>query len=255
MKLIMKADDFGSTIGVTDGIAETIQNGIVRDTSFLTNSPHFEYAVRKANEIGLKELGLHLTLTYGSPLLGKEIVPSITQENGKFYRNPQSIPENFSVEEVELEFRAQLAKFKESGLTLTHIDSHHHVHALIGKEVVEVVMKIASEENVPVRRQNEAHIPLMQAYGVRTSDYLERSFGGNEEQSTIPHLFSILEKYKDEDCILEIMCHPGYVDDELKRISSFLYPRETELATLTSKEIKDYIEKSNIELVNFTAVK
>lgn len=254
MKLIMKADDFGSTKGVTDGIAETIKNGITRDTSFLTNSKHFDYAVEVANKIGLKELGLHLTLTYGEPLLGKDKVPSITQENGKFYRNPQAIPDDFDPKEVEKEFRAQLAQFRKSGLTLTHIDSHHHVHALIGEEVVEIVMQIAKEEGVPVRRQNDSHIPVMKKYGVKSSDYLERNFGGNDEQSTIEHLISILDKYKDKDCILEVMCHPGIVDEELKEISSFTTPREIELATLTSDEIFDYVEENNIELVNFLEV-
>ncbi|CAM3621594.1 carbohydrate deacetylase [Erysipelothrix urinaevulpis] len=255
MKLIIKADDFGSTPGVTDGIAKGIVDGIVRDTSLLANSKTLDYAVKKAEEIGLLACGLHLTLTYGSPVLPASDLPSITTEEGKFYRNPSSIPKDYDVNEIEKEFRAQLAKFKETGLELTHLDSHHHVHALLNDEVVEVVMKIASEEGVPVRRQNDTHIPMMEKYGVRTTDYLDRRFGGNEEQSTLDHLIMILDEYKDKDCTLEVMTHPGFVDDELIEISSFTSPRETEVETLTSKAIQDYIKENAIELISFKAIK
>lgn len=255
MKLILKADDFGSTPGVTDGIAKSIKDGIVRDTSLLTNSNTLDYAVKKAAEIGLKACGLHLTLTYGKPILNPEIIPSIVNEEGRFYRNPNSIPDDYNVDEIEKEFRAQLERFKNTGLELTHIDSHHHVHALLNDEVVEVVMRIASEEGVPVRRQNDSHIEVMNDYGVKSTDFLDRRFGGNEEQSTVDHLVKILDEYKDKDCTLEIMAHPGFVDEELIEISSFTYPRETEVKTLTSPEIKKYIEDNNIDLISFKYIK
>lgn len=257
MKLIMKADDFGSTKGVTDGIAKTIQDGIVRDTSFLTNTDHFDYAVSKAKEIGLKACGLHLTLTFGKPLSPIEEVASITQENGRFYRNPQAIPDDYKVDEIEKEFRAQLAKFKESGLELTHLDSHHHVHALLNDEVVEIVMQIAAEEGVPVRRQSEEHLDKMNRYHVKSTDYLDRRFGANNPQSSIEHLQMILDEYleKDPNASLEIMCHPGFVDDELIEISSFTYPREMEVKTLISDEMKSYIKEQNIDLISFKEIK
>lgn len=258
MRLILKADDFGSTPGVTDGIAKTMVDGIVRDTSFLTNSEYYDYALRKAEEIGLKACGLHLTLTYGKPLSNPKDIPSIVQEDGKFYRNPDSFPkDNFNVKDVKKEFKAQLDKFKESGLELTHIDSHHHIHALIGDEVVEFVMEMAAKEGVPVRLQSESHLPKMHRYGVKSTDYLDRRFGSNEKQSTIEHLIGIIEEYrqKDPDCSLEIMCHPGYVDNALREISSFTDPRESEVKTLTSPEILKYIEENNIELIGFKAIK
>ncbi|QIK57073.1 ChbG/HpnK family deacetylase [Erysipelothrix sp. HDW6A] len=257
MKLIVKADDWGSTPGVTDGIAKAITEGVVRDTSFLANSVHFDYAVSKANEIGLNDLGLHLTLTYGKSILGHEEVPSITDKEGYFYRSPEKIPKEFSVGEVEREFRAQLKRFKESGKKLTHIDSHHHIHTLLGPEVFEVVMKIASEENVPVRRPLSDMIEITKRYNIRLTDKLDLNFGGgkNEKKSTISHFLGILEKYINTDEIVEVMCHPGIVDQNLREISSFTTLREIELNTLTSHEVLEYVKRHNIELVNFSSVK
>lgn len=256
MKLIVKADDWGSTPGVTDGIAKAITDGVVRDTSFLTNSVHFDYAVKKADEIGLDALGLHLTLTYGKAILGHDIVPSITKEDGSFYRKPEQIPASMSVNEIEQEFRAQLKQFKESGKTLTHIDSHHHVHTLLGPEVFEVVMKIASEENVPVRKPLTEMIEIAQRHNIRLTDALDLGFGGgkNEDKSTVNRFLGILDKYVDSDQIVEVMCHPGIVDDYLIEISGFTTLREVELQTLTSAAVLNYVRDHNIDLVNFLAV-
>lgn len=256
MKLIAKADDWGSTPGVTDGISKAITEGIVRDTSFLTNSVHFDYAVQKADDIGLDALGLHLTLTYGKSILGHDEVPSITKDDGSFYRKPEMIPSDRVVDEIEKEFRAQLAKFKESGKTLTHIDSHHHVHTLLGPEVFEVVMKLAEEEGVSVRKPLTDMIEITNTYNIPLTDSLDLGFGGGktDEKSTIERLIGILDKYVDTDEVVEVMCHPGIVDEYLKEISGFTDLREIELATLTSDEIKKYVTDNNIELVNFLEV-
>ena len=47
------------------------------------------------------------------------------------------------------------------------------------------------------------------------------------------------------------MCHPAYLDNRILNVSSYAIPRMTELETLTSKELKDYINKNNIELINY----
>ena len=54
---------------------------------------------------------------------------------------------------------------------------------------------------------------------------------------------------------LEIVCHPGYIDQELLEKSSYAIPRLKELATLTSDEVKNYIKQNRIELVNFKSIK
>lgn len=50
---------------------------------------------------------------------------------------------------------------------------------------------------------------------------------------------------------LEIMCHPGYLDSKILSSSSYAYPRVKELETLTNKEVIQFINEKNIELINF----
>lgn len=251
MKLIIKADDFGSTPGVTEGIIRSMKEGLVTDTSMLVNSPHFDYAVKRANEEGIKAVGLHLALTYRKPLLDKESVATLIDDSGMFHRRIQNIPQNLSLKELEEEFRAQIEKFMSSGLILSHIDSHHHVHRYLGKDVGILVAKLAKEYNVPLRRPNDDVMEDAIAAQISTTDILYEGYGGTKERSEIEPLISYLDTVKDQDISVEIMTHPGYVDEELKTLSSWTDCREEEILTLTSDALKKYIKDNNIEMISF----
>jgi predicted glycoside hydrolase/deacetylase ChbG (UPF0249 family) len=251
LRLIANADDFGMTKGVTQGIIKSMKEGIIRDTSFLVNSPHFEETVKLAKEAGINGVGLHLTMTFGKPVSRISDVKTLVDDEGRFFRKPHLIPKSFSVTEVEKELRAQLDKFLSSGLELTHIDSHHHFHELIGDEVFDIVLSMAKEQHVPMRRADPQYMHKLDAGGVKTTDYINRDFCGSESAVTEDHLISILEDYKDKNCTLEIMCHPAVVDDELVQISSYSVNRRKEFQSLTSARVMDYIKDNGIELINF----
>lgn len=61
----------------------------------------------------------------------------------------------------------------------------------------------------------------------------------------------ILEDNKALD-MMEIMTHPAYVDYDILNNSGYNTQRAYELKTLTSIKVKEYIEKNNIELINYT---
>jgi predicted glycoside hydrolase/deacetylase ChbG (UPF0249 family) len=47
-------------------------------------------------------------------------------------------------------------------------------------------------------------------------------------------------------------CHPGYVDNELKKLSAWTEYREIELNTLTRPEFKQLLDQHDIELITFS---
>src|SRR5262249_49932021 len=52
--------------------------------------------------------------------------------------------------------------------------------------------------------------------------------------------------------VSEIMCHPGYVDDELKTMPTrLLSQREKELQLLLRPDVHEAIRRSNIELISY----
>lgn len=250
MKLIVKADDYGSTEKITDAIIESMKDGIVRDTSFLVNSPHFDHAVKRANEENIQGMGLHLALTYRSPILHPKLVPSLITDQGVFYSRPDDVLARLDLLELEKEWRAQIKKFQSSGLRLTHLDSHHHVHRL-HDGVGQLAIKLASELQVPLRRPDEGQMDLMKKLDVNTTDVFFEGFGGNNDNTTVEFLIDFLEEYKNFDGSVEIMAHPGYSDSELVSLSSWNLCREQEVTTLKDPKVLEYIKDNKIVLIGF----
>ena len=254
-QLIINADDFASTQGITDGILDAMYNGVVTDTSMLVNSPHLDYAIQQAKAYGLKSLGLHLTLTYRSPISPKEEIPSLVDESGKFYPRIDLLQSKYDIDEVEKEFRAQIKVFQKTGLKLNHLDTHHHIHHYLGDDVALLCIELAQELNVPIRKPHDKNLKDLEEYNVLTSDYFSDAFGGSVENSHEKRLIEILDQYQDQSGVLELMSHPGYVDDELEDLSSWTWGRMEEMKTFTSPSFMNYLRSHNIELISFDQIK
>jgi predicted glycoside hydrolase/deacetylase ChbG (UPF0249 family) len=68
-RLIINADDFGLTPGVTRGILDAHLNGVVTSTSAMMNSPHIADSLAAAQDAPKLGMGVHLVLTWGKPML------------------------------------------------------------------------------------------------------------------------------------------------------------------------------------------
>ena len=66
-RLRVTADDFGFTPGVTDGILEAHEKGIVTHTSIMAGGLDFDRAVALSRKRPGLGVGVHLTLTWGKP--------------------------------------------------------------------------------------------------------------------------------------------------------------------------------------------
>lgn len=144
MKVIFNADDFGLSKGVVYGILDAYKNGVVRSTTMLANSPAFDLGAEVAKENPGLDIGAHLTLTFGSPIL--KDVPSVTAPSGKFLAQDvlRASADKLDFDEVEREFTAQIEKIMAAGITISHFDTHHLIEPL----VLPVMQKLAKKYNV-----------------------------------------------------------------------------------------------------------
>lgn len=278
--LIVNADDFGHSAGINRGILEAHHDGIVTSTTVMINYPDapagLEQAQKEAPDLGL---GLHLTLTSGSPVSPPEQVPSLVDETGSFYRIQALVNGDvvWQAEDVEREFRAQLERFQAlTGKLPTHLDSHHHV-AAISPEVLAIFLKLAAEHQLPVRRGPLADSPEETANRlwfhkdatpeqvlaaaealhavaaanpqVRMPDRFVDSF--YDHHAILGELLVILTTLP-ADTVTELMCHPGYTDG---LESGYTAPREKELSLLTHSATHEVITAENIQLMSFAALK
>ena len=154
-RLVVNADDLGLARSVNRGIVQTMAGGVVRSASLIVNTAAADDAVcclREAREAGLDiGIGLHFNIVTGRPLTS---CPSLAP-GGAFHSLPvlalRALAGAVVAAEVEAELRAQLARARRRlatlGLTVTHVDSHRHAHALPG--IYDVVVRTARDEDVP----------------------------------------------------------------------------------------------------------
>ena len=241
--LIINADDFGLSPSVNQGILESYRASIVSSATLMTNMPGFEDAVQMAKaEPGLG-VGLHLNLSYGRPLTDASRVPSLVKEDGTFVYHPDDTTVPWTADDVRTELTAQWQRFLSTGLTPTHIDSHHLVHAL--EPAFSVVVEFCQEHELPLRKTEP--IPTAGLMHPPTTDALvvDDYFRGDGKTRMISHLSEVTEG------VTEILCHPGYVDDHVRAISPWTDVREVELAVFTDPELAAAMAEAGIVRTHF----
>lgn len=275
--LIVNADDFGLSKGINEGIIKAYREGILTSTTLMVNMPAFNQAVSLAKEnVGLG-VGVHLNILRGYPVSPAEKVRSLIDEKGRFLSNPSAIIRKIAfgkinLDEVELEFTAQINKAVGSGLFITHVDSEKHMHMFypILKRTIKVCKKIGinrlrvvKEICCPFRVSLFMKSAIVSGSGCLLADRLKKNglyfpdnFAGlcNGGKMDARRLRNIL--FKLSEGITEVMVHPGFISEDminLKKFGSYYINecREKELTALLDDELKKVVESQNIKLVNF----
>lgn len=242
--LIVNADDFGFSEGVNQGILKAHCDGIVTSTTVMVNLPQAGKIAKAATQHPRLGVGVHLNITYGKPVLPVREVPSLVNERGEFLR-PGTGVDRIRPAEVAAEWRAQLALFRSWGLKPTHLDSHHHVHTWPGLR--NIAAQLAAELSIPVRFTDPPAREALVGKAVPVTDFFIGDFYG--EGATTGHLLDILRGLKPG--VTELMCHPAVVDEQLTEKSSYTWPRNTELESLTSPEVQSLVRDQGIKLINY----
>ena len=244
-RLIVNADDFGLTPGVSEGILAAHRHGIVTSTTMLVNRDVPADLVRRALDGGLG-LGLHVNLTLGRPLTRGV---SLADAGGAFVRDPRRAAAGAKAREVEAEVEAQIERFEKLARARpTHLDTHHHVG--LHSPVREAVVAAARALGVPVRSQDPAVRTRMRAAGLRTTDHFFGEAGPDAYWSvsrTLAHLRALPSGSS------EFMTHPGWCDAELS-YSRYGRQREVELAALGSPTLRGAAAALGITLCDFRAL-
>jgi chitin disaccharide deacetylase len=233
IQLIVNADDFGFSSGVNYGIIDSHLNGIVNSATMMMNMEGTEQAIQLAKEHPSLQVGIHLVLTCGKPLL--QDVSSRTKEEGSFHSLSELHSKKATVllEEVEREWTAQIEKFLSSGVPLTHMDSHHHVHTI--EELLPVVQRLSKKYNLPVRANG-----LEQIQGVEPfSDVALFDFYGDGLEA---EYFDKLKERFTQPIKIEVMAHPAYLDTALLNRSSYTYKRIEEVDILKAVVLPEGIQ-------------
>ena len=261
-KLRINADDFGLTKGVTDGVLYAHLNGIVTHTSIMAQGLDFQRAVQIAKDTPSLGIGCHLNVSWGKPLLPVEEVSTLVSKEGNFFTFGQVTLRSFlrriDRKQLVAEWKAQIEKVLNTGLILTHLDSHHHLHLL--PTCFQVIKELSQFYQIPYLRKPSEKLSLsepslikriifyvlcMRSWPQPSSD----TFFGLSLQETNDYSYSLKKIIgRVPFGLTELMVHPGWIDYDLTREDSMLKSREIELVSLCDPTIKDFLLENKIIL-------
>ncbi len=255
---ILCADDFAMTRGISDGIIALAEAGRLSATCAMVNMPHWPTQAERA--VALRDrfaLGLHLNLTFGSPL---GPMPKLAP-NGEFPAAnklvDRAVSRAIDRDEVAGEIERQVDRFEAvAKVAPDFVDGHHHAHVLPGiRDALFTVLQrrfpgggplirdSADRPRAIIRRRVASAKALTAsalAFGFRRRA-LASGFATNQGFSGYSTFGPI--RYADEfDRFLVdpgprpmIMCHPGLPDDEFGDRDSISRRRPEEYAHLSTR--------------------
>ncbi len=226
--LVVTGDDFGCETQGNHAIADCFRDGVLTHASMMVSEPAVEDAVQRARNLPGLSVGLHLVMCDGRAASSPATIPDLADPDGRFPRDPAKVGLHLWSKrrrvrpQIEREIRAQIECFLETGMSLTHVDGHHHLHA--HPVIFEILRRLMTEYDIPTvrlmyedrlggtltggwiprihaalvrwHRFRDASLPDGRVYGLRASGRVDEAY-----------LLALLPRLRAER--VEIYCHPG----------------------------------------------
>ena len=280
-RLIINADDFGLTPGVNRAIVEGHRRGIVTSATLMATGAAFADAVQLAHATPTLAVGCHVVLIADRPL---GLQPgTLAQKDGLFYSAfgafaLAALRGRIRGDDIEREVIAQIRKLHHAGIEVSHVDTHKHAHMV--PPVLDALLRAA--RNCGVRAIRNPFVParplalglvagrprLWKRFGqVKVLRQWKTNFVDRVHEAgfaTTDGSFGVLETGELDDELFaaamaampdgtwEFVCHPGYNDIDLDRVTTRLRAsRQHELEVLTGATARAALEARDIERISY----
>jgi chitin disaccharide deacetylase len=146
--LVVNADDFGKSPAINHAVALAHREGILTSASLMVSGAACAQAVTIARQTPTLAVGLHLVLADGMATLPAAEISHLTDSAGRFRRSATQAGFAYffsrsARRELAREIRAQFECFARTGLELSHVDGHCHLH--MHPAVLDLVLPMAEE--------------------------------------------------------------------------------------------------------------
>lgn len=284
-RLILCADDYALTPGVSRGILKLVAQGRLSAVGCMTNRPGWladapallAYrfggdADEKLPPTGHAAIGLHLNLTLGTPL---EPLPSLAPDGvlpafGTLAK--LAFTGRISASEIAAEIGRQLDAFAQAaGSPPDFVDGHQHVHVLpvVRSALLHVLSERGLAGKIWLRDPWDNPLSII-ARGVAVPKALviaalgagfgrrarALGFATNRGFAGVSPFDPSRDFGADMACFLVkpgpahlVMCHPGEIDDELRGLDPVIDTRQQELAYLASDMFGELLIETGAQLV------
>ncbi|HJT34577.1 MAG TPA: ChbG/HpnK family deacetylase [Pirellulales bacterium] len=198
-RVVLHADDFGFNHEITRGIVEGFDAGLLTSTALLANAPAAAKALedwvslverqrsgrlgsaparrRLGDDHAAFDLGVHLNLTQGRPLIGRQFPSELLDAQGNFLPPGRLLLRLLRYadkcrEAVGAELRAQVEFLEARGIAPTHLNGHQYVELMpVVSELVVELARTLSIAVVRVSREPRHWITSLRP-GVRATNWM-----------------------------------------------------------------------------------
>ncbi len=262
-KILFQGDDFGFTRGVTLGIVDAIDRGVLRNTGLFANMPSAEFAVSFMKDRPQACFGIDFNLVSGPSCADPKDIPHLVDEEGQFIRSgirtrderwqtEEGRAELFPYEEVRTEILAQYNRFIK--LTGTK-PGYLHEHSISSENYRKVIHELSVQEDIPysseIWRKLNMDGPLNKLFSFSMASQ-KKVFDPADQlnKDTVEQFFSVADELLSNERSV-FCCHPGYVDAELLTLTTLSLERAKDAQMMMSEKVMKWIKENNVELITY----
>ena len=262
--IIVHADDLGETHAVNAAAIKALQGGTINSASLMVPCPWFPEIADYAKSHPDADFGLHLTLTSErvyyrwGPVASADKVPSLVDENGYFHHDWEQ-NQHVNPNDVEVELQAQIERALAMGVRPTHLDSHQYRLIMNGKELFDVMLRVAHKYKLPVfvTRDWFADYPYLQTSLGPGDIVLDHTVTIEPEvppEKWAEFYLTALKNLKPG--VTEFVIHPGYDDEELRAATRERSTwgsawRQRDYDVFTSDQFREVLAQQKIKLITW----
>ncbi|TSD67004.1 ChbG/HpnK family deacetylase [Inquilinus sp. KBS0705] len=208
--VIATADDFGLSSSVNRAILKCFDLSVINSTSFLTNTILFEESVNTLHQNPvIQNVGVHVNFTEGKPVSNFKLKKYLDSEGNWDSLKTTKVLSILNAEAktaFTAEIDAQINKALSHNVTITHFDSHNHVHTL--PQFQGVFFNAAKKHNLKLR--------LAQSY--KENSYIKYTYRKYINNKLIANDLNYSDRFETvgyylnnahvNNVVTEIMLHP-----------------------------------------------
>ena len=255
--LLINADDFGLTDGVSRAIAELLESRAISNTTIMICVEGAENCCKRylTSDIS-KYAGVHLQTTpechHNRPLSPASEIPTLVDAHGYF--KPIYHEDWVNPDEVRLEWERQIIKTAEVlGHKPSHMDSHHGTHRR--ESLTPIYLELAAKYKIPVRggwtlNQVDGSKLGVKSSALSNSDWTGQNKSLQELKISVLQLINSLN-----EGVPEIVVHPGFYDEELRVSSTWNEVRQNDYQILKELHEEKWLQSQGINLISFADLK
>ena len=254
--VIISCDDLGSCHGATEGVYQSIRNGVATCASIMVPAPWARYA---ADQYKGEDIGVHLTLNAEHPLYRwgpLTHAPTLLSGEGGFPRSVDDLWEHADSTEVLRECRAQIERALAWGIDVSHL-APHLTSITLRPEFFDVYLELAVEFKLPIRlpstiSADAAGFPFRQLAtdeGIVFPDHFDHDWRTGSRERVLSALASL------EPGVTEIHVQPAIDTAEVRALGEVATGWIDDLVLATSDELRNAVTASGAVLIGYRALR